>query len=228
LLLFESISEMSTPFEQIYENGVWGKSNEIGEKYFSGIGSHDGAIVGSYVSAVRSFLESLADVPDVVDLGCGDFAVGSQIRPYCRKYIAADAVDGLIARNKQKFANEDVEFRVVDITRDELPTADVAFVRQVFQHLSNSDIQKAIPKLSANYRYVVLTEHLPAGQQFTPNLDKTSGADTRMDLGNGGSGVVLTEPPFSLAVKDSAVLCEVSLDAIGMKGVVRTNLYTLR
>jgi len=48
----------------------------------------------------------------------------------------------------------------------------VVFIRQVLQHLSNAHILRAIPKIAASYRFLVLTEHLPLGEAFTPNLDK--------------------------------------------------------
>jgi SAM-dependent methyltransferase len=176
---------------------------------------------------VNSFLLSLDKKPDVVDLGCGDFAVGSRIRPYCGKYIAADVVEGLIAQNKEKYAKDDVEFRVLDIIDDDLPEGDVVFLRQILQHLSNSDIEKVVPKLSAKYRFAILTEHLPLSDQFVPNSDKPRGANIRINIGKKGSGVILTEQPFNLKVNQNTLLCEVLSDVGARQGVIRTNLYKL-
>ena len=40
---------------------------------------------------------------NVVDLGCGDFSIGSQIRKNCNDFIAIDIFDELIEANKKKF-----------------------------------------------------------------------------------------------------------------------------
>ncbi len=213
-------------FTRIYDRGYWGRSAEPGDRFFSGSGSHTGEIVDAYVRAVIGFLTSLPEKADVVDLGCGDFAVGSRIRPYCGRYMGCDVVEGLIARNRTKYADADVEFRVVDIINDALPDGDLVFLRQVLQHLSNVDVEQVVRKLEAKYRFLILSEHLPASADFVPNLDKPRGANIRIDIGD-GSGLVLTEPPFHLRVKRATVLCEVRDDTIRYDGVIRTTLYEL-
>ena len=218
-------------FTRIYDDEHWGRSGQHGDKYYSGSGSHSREIVDSYVSAVNGFLSSLDKKLDAVDLGCGDFAVGSQIRPFCNKYVAADVVEGLINRNKERYANDSVEFCVLDITKDDLPNGDVVFLRQVLQHLSNSDIEKVVAKLSAKYRFLILTEHLPFSNKFEPNLDKARGPDIRLYIRGKQSGVVLTAPPFNLVVKRTRVLCEVLDNFMGRKGILKsyitTSLYEL-
>ena len=166
-------------------------------------------------------MKSLDNKPRVVDLGCGDFSVGSQIRPHCGTYIACDVVEPLIERNKEKYRGLDVDFCALDITTDELPDGDVVFIRQVFQHLSNELIIKVLPIISSKYRYLLLTEHVPSSPTFIPNIDKPTGPDTR--LAN-ASAVVLTSPPFNLKVRRAEVLCEV-LEA---GSIIQTHLYQLR
>ena len=106
-------------FTKIYTDGLWGKSTNVQDEFCSGIGSHQSDIVATYVDAVSKFLKSLDKKPNVVDLGCGDFHVGSQVRPLCSNYVACDVVDSLIARNKDEYRDMGVDFRVVDITSDE-------------------------------------------------------------------------------------------------------------
>ncbi len=213
-------------FDKIYAEGRWGSSGDPSDPFFSGSGSHEGVIVSEYLTAVLDFLRSFEKKPDVVDLGCGDFAIGSRVRNLCARYVACDIVEGLIARNKKKYKDLDVEFRVLDMTEDELPTGDVVFIRQVLQHLSNERILKVLPRIKEKYRYLVLSEHLAAANGFTPNLDKPAGPDTRTWLGTNGSGVVLTLPPFNLPVLDDRVLCTV--EEVETGGVVRTNVYRLK
>src|ERR1035438_499306 len=114
----------------------------------------------------------------------------------------------------------DVDFRLIDLTEDELPKGDVVIVRQVFQHLSNNLICKALPKIAQNYRHIILTEHIPDDRNFTPNLDKPVGPYLRVKI---NSGVVLTKPPFHLAVLDERVLCEATRSM--ERGIIRTTVY---
>ena len=134
--------------------------------------------------------------------------------------MACDIVGPLIAFNAASFSNLDVDFRTLDFTRDQLPPGEVVFIRQVLQHLSNSEIARALPRIQRQYRYLVLSEHLP-NVPFTHNLDKASGPDNRMDI---HSGIVLTSPPFNLETIDESILCEVN----EWGGVIRTTLYRLQ
>ena len=206
-------------FTKIYAEGVWGRASQNAAGYYSGTGSHDAAVVETYVVAVRAFLSSLHR-PNVVDLGCGDFSVGSQVRAACDRYVACDIVEPLIQFNRDKYRSLDVDFRVLNLAEDPLPPADVVLIRQVLQHLGNAQIAGAVAQIASKYRYLVLTEHLPAEKTFVPNLDHPSGPDNRLGI---GSGIVLTKPPFNLRVFEERVLCEVP--EVG--GVIRTIMYRL-
>lgn len=176
-----------------------------GSEFCSGHGSHLQSHVDPYVLAVSEFLGQLPIPADVVDLGCGDFNVGRQIRHKTARYIACDVVPDLIARNKIAYADLDVDFRVVDITEDDLPQGDVVIIRQVLQHLSNAAIMSVVDKL-INYRYLVLTEFVPSGK-FIPNMDQPTGSFSRLARGV-PSGVVLTSPPLNMRVKTEKLICE--------------------
>jgi hypothetical protein len=204
-------------FTLVYTEHLWGRPADATDPFFSGTGSRNTQIVGTYVAAVEAFLSKFPEKPNVVDLGCGDFFVGSKVRHLCATYIACDVVEPLIARNRVKYAGIGVDFRVVDITQDELPGGDVVFIRQVLQHLSNKDIEVAIEKIRQQYSYLVLTEPVPSSH-FTPNVDHTAGPDTRPN-----SGVVLTSPPFNLPIKSTALLCEIA----EYGGLIQTFAYHL-
>ncbi len=207
-------------FTKIYEDGVWGVSKDPSDRYFSGLGSRDEITARTYVEAVHRFLSSFESKPDVADLGCGDFSIGSKVRALCGRYTACDIVQPLIDANKERYKSQAVDFRVLDLTQEDPPKADIVFIRQVLQHLSNDDIRKALPKIERSYKYLVLTEHLPGTDDFTPNLDKPAGPTTRL---RHNSGIVLTSPPFNLAPKEQRVLCQVAGDG----AVIKTTLYTL-
>lgn len=208
-------------FSAVYAERKWGTESE--SDFSSGTGSHDNDVVSPYVTTVRQFLESQPSPPSVVDLGCGDFHVGQQLRPYCGRYIACDVVSELIQRNKNTFVNAQVDFRRLDIIDGDLPEGDIVFLRQVLQHLNNTQILRVVNKLY-RYRFLILTEHLPVSPDFPPNLDKKTGGRIRLPQ---GSGVVLTAPPFGLTAKKETLICATRQSIDGHEGVIKTILYQL-
>ena len=201
--------------EQIYNQNLWG--GNPGE-FYSGDGSHDSTLVNPYISSVSQFLKSFNSPPTVLDLGCGDFAIGKQLVPYTREYIAVDIVEDLITWHQKNNVLENVRFHCLDIAKDSLPQADCVILRQVLQHLSNEEIKAIVKKLS-NYKFVVITEHLPEGD-FEPNIDILSGQGIRLKK---QSGVDLLAPPFLLKVKEAKEL--VSIPEINRKGMIKTFFY---
>lgn len=208
-------------FSKIYEKNYWGIGEEIGgSSFYSGPGSHDFCIVGPYIASVKEFITSLPYRPAVLDLGCGDFNVGSQIRPYCSEYIAGDIVDTLISFNKEKFKDLNVDFRIINISTDPIPKVDIIFLRQVLQHLSNEEIAPVVSKLIKSCKYLVLTEHIPNNSSFQRNLDKPSGPDIRLKM---GSGVDVAAPPFNMPFISKKEICTVP----EFGGVIQTVVYEM-
>jgi hypothetical protein len=209
-------------FTTIYKEKLWGVYGS--DEFYSGSGSHDEERVNTYVGAVRTFLERLPSKPNVVDLGCGDFNVGKRIRGACHQYVACDVVDALIERNKVAYKELDVDFRCIDICADDLPCGDLAFIRQVLQHLSNQQILDVVSKLSI-YKYLIVSEGVPVQKDFIANQDKPIGDGIRFKRSRKvNSGVVLTLPPFNLVHRTEFVLCE----ALEGEAVIRTTVYELQ
>ena len=204
--------------EQVYEMKLWGNNDSA---FYSGIGSHHPDIIMPYIATVSSFLKSLESPITVCDLGCGDFNVGKELVGFTDKYIGVDIVAPLVKHNSEKFVQENLEFYCLDIAVDDLPRGDVVILRQVLQHLSNSEIQSVLKKLSA-YKYLILTEHLPEGD-FVPNKEIISGQGTRLKK---QSGVDLTAPPFNFKIKEKKKLLSVLLD--DRTGVIETSLYKIQ
>ncbi len=198
---FPTYENLSTQqiFSKIYEDSAWGKSNDPSQKFYSGVGSHDSVVVKTYIEAIRKLLSSFDEKPDAVDIGCGDFFVGSSIRSDCAHFIACDIVESLIDFNRNKYVDMNVDFRVLDLTADDLPKGDIVFIRQVLQHLSNRQILNALPEISSKFKYLVLTEHLPSTESFIHNLDRPAGPGIRIGV---NSGIVLTSPPFNLKAQE--------------------------
>jgi len=148
-------------------------------------------VVGPYCHQVEAFIRA-NDIRAIVDLGCGDFMVGSRLLDPLRDYTAIDIVAELLEENRRRYAGMPVTFLCRDIVSDELPDADLCLVRQVLQHLSNAEILHILPKLT-KYRYTIVTEHVYIGRGLRPNLDKPHGPGTRIPR---RSGVFLECPPF--------------------------------
>lgn len=219
LARFDGLSSQEI-FTKIYAEGVWGQSDNPDDPYVSGTGSRDSAVVARYVEGVTALVSALPQKLDAVDLGCGDFTVGSQLRSSFGNYVACDIVETVIAFNRERYRDLDVDFRRIDLAHDALPDGEVAIVRQVLQHLSNAEVAAALANIAGKFRYLLATEHVPHGD-FVPNRDKPTGPGIRMDS---GSGLVLTEPPFALRPLEQQLVCEVPSDG----GIIRTMWYRLR
>ena len=203
--------------EQVYEMKLWGDNNS---DFYSGIESQHPEIIDPYIKVLVAFLSSFTDPLTVCDLGCGDFNVGAALVKYTKKYVAVDIVGNLIEHNKDNYTEENLEFHCLDIAVDDLPSGDCALVRQVLQHLSNTEVQQVLHKLTA-FKYVILTEHLPEGD-FVPNKDIISGQGIRLKK---QSGLNVLAPPFNLQVKAAKELLSLTLN--DNKGTIITTLYTL-
>jgi SAM-dependent methyltransferase len=185
---------VSEAFSDIYRSHAWGSRED--RPFCSGDGSIREDAVGPYCAMIRDFIAG-NNIQRVVDLGCGDFAVGSQFISPAVHYLGIDVVPDLIRYNQEHFATPGVEFRCINIIDDPLPHGDLCLVRQVLQHLSNAQILKTLKSLR-RYRYVIATEHVYAGAGLRRNRDKPQGPGTRIPR---RSGVFLESPPFNCPAK---------------------------
>ena len=207
-------------FSRIYRTNRWG--GEPGE-FYSGAGTRMAEIRDPYVRAIEGLAEELrfADLT-AVDLGCGDFDVGRRIAGLFRSYVGVDVVPDLVRHNQEAHGSDRIRFVHADITHDEVPAGDVCFVRQVFQHLGNEQIARALPKLEG-FRHVIVSEHVADGAAVDRmNEDHVHGTSTRVER---GSGVELTLPPFHADAGSARVLLEVPVPT-RQGGFIRTTLFS--
>ncbi len=203
--------------QQIYVLNFWGENNT---PFYSGEGSHAEEIVAPYIKVVQFFLNEFKCQLSICDLGCGDFNIGQQLLPFTKQYTAVDIVPELITYNKKKFKYFNLTFSLLDISKDLLPVADCVIIRQVLQHLSNSEVKRIAKKLN-QYKYIILTEHIPNGD-FVPNIDIISGRGIRLKK---NSGVDIECTPFNFKFQDSKVLHQIDLGT--KRGIIKTILYTI-
>lgn len=210
-------------FEKIYKEGIWGK-NDKGEST-SGPGSHEIEIVKPYINAASELFKKLK-ISKVVDLGCGDFNIGKKLVAYCDHYVACDISKVILERNKKKFKLDNLNFLHLNLSKDVLPEGDLATVRQVLQHLSNSEIKSFVEKINKKspYKFLLITEQLPLKKSFIPNLDKPSGPKIRLGI---DSGIILDQHPFNLKYISKKNILEINQENSRRDSVIVSTLYEL-
>lgn len=184
-------------FTEIYKKKRWGISDEL--PYNSGAGSKK-LFSEPYAKIITQFIQQ-NNIKSVVDLGCGDFTVARNILQQNKniKYTGIDVVDELISYlNKHYGLIDKIKFEVKDITKDKLPGAELYLVRQVFQHLSNKDISKAIKNIPLS-SHLIITEHQLIDTSIIPNKDMHHWSGIRI---YNDSAVYLDKAPFDLKIKE--------------------------
>jgi hypothetical protein len=91
---------VSEAFSDIYRTRAWGSLED--RPFCSGDGSVREEAVGPYCAMVRDFIAA-NNIRRVVDLGCGDFAVGSRLIGPAVHYVGIDVVPDLIRYNQERF-----------------------------------------------------------------------------------------------------------------------------
>ncbi|SCY23232.1 class I SAM-dependent methyltransferase [Flavobacterium caeni] len=138
-------------FTQIYNSNYW-KSSESA----SGTGSEL-----EQTKTLRSDIAQLINdkqIKSILDLPCGDFKWMQHVDLSDVKYTGADIVEELIVKNKQKYENENREFKVINLIEDPLPLNDMIMVRDCLVHLSEADILKALANIkSSGCKYLFTT-----------------------------------------------------------------------
>jgi hypothetical protein len=132
--------------------------------------------------ALPELLEDLG-VKTLLDLGCGDVSFQTCLFPVLDRYIGADVVGDVIARNQDRFPF--CQFvHLVDGPKSALPAAELVLCRDVLAHLSFSDAQALFAQIQC-----CGAEWLLATDYWGGNADIQTGKWRPLSL---------TEPPFSL------------------------------
>jgi len=98
------------------------------------------------------------NITSMIDAPCGDYSWMKLIDLDQVKYTGADINESLVIENKRKFP--DKEFRLLDITEDEIPTVDLVFVRDCLFHLNNELKRKFLKNfLRSKSKYLLTSNH---------------------------------------------------------------------
>jgi len=154
---------LSETFTEIYEKNLWSSTESV-----SGGGSEM-----QNTKVIRRELPVLIQkfgIQSILDIPCGDWNWMKSVDLCGASYIGADIVEPLIGLNKANHQN--VDFRVLDITKDELPKVDLIFTRDCLGHLSNDNVLKAIRNCQeSGAKYLLATSFT----KFNHNNDITDG-----------------------------------------------------
>ena len=148
-------------FKYIFLSGYWSDYN-IGQNHSrSGQGSDFNNTL--YLQNELKIFFKKEKIKKILDIGCGDFNWMNNILSDLDydSYLGVDIVDVLISDNLDKYKSKKINFINKDFINDDidfLSEFDFVLVRDVFIHLKNSNINKAINKLrKINFRYIGIT-----------------------------------------------------------------------
>lgn len=137
-------------FGHIYEQDHWDGG--------SGIGSAPDA-TEPYRAMLARILPA-TDVRSVVDVGCGDWQLGSLVDWSSVDYLGLDVVPVVVERNRSRFGKPGVRFEVGDARLQPPPAADLLLAKDVLQHWSNADAAAFLRTNLRRYKYCLLTNDI--------------------------------------------------------------------
>lgn len=155
-----------TEFNRIYIADLW----------------HGGSGQGSDPDNAQQYIDLLSNILQdsehqvVVDLGCGDWQIMQEIvLPEHVQYHGYDVSTVVLEQVKGKHSKENVEFHHINSLHDfakKNVKGDLLIVKDVLQHLPNSDIQYFLSNILPKFRRALITnaKHV-TGWVRQPNSD---------------------------------------------------------
>src|SRR5438105_2189536 len=138
-------------FERIYSTNLWSDPSTR-----SGTGSS----LDSTRVVRRDLPRALRQLDSrvLLDAPCGDFIWMQHVDLSGIEYIGGDIVPSIVTDDQNLYGNETRRFIEVDLTRDELPDADVLLCRDCLVHLSYANIRAVLANIArSKVRYILMT-----------------------------------------------------------------------
>jgi SAM-dependent methyltransferase len=158
-------------FEKLARSGQESEPAQVfrdiyGRHHWSGSESASGAgATPDQTRELRRLLPALLSelgVATMLDLPCGDYGWMRTFELPLERYIGADLLPEVVEPLAAGFGDDRHEFRVLDLTRDPLPRADLLFCRDCLVHLSYADIRRALRNAVRSGIPYLLTTTFPA------------------------------------------------------------------
>lgn len=168
---------LSDTFTSIYKQNLWGDSESV-----SGAGS-----TLEYTENLRKDLPKLIKkfkIKSILDAPCGDFNWMKEVLPELDvKYIGSDIVKSLIDKLNETYGQDNLNFSVLDITHDGLPSADLMICRDCLFHLHPDSVRQFfINFANSDIEYLLTTTHINKDNEFSNVRKMRSGDFKRIDL----------------------------------------------
>ena len=165
-------------FTNIYLNNKWGDN-------------HSCSGPGSNLNQTKVVLKELSKlitsykIKNFLDIPCGDFYWLKEFDFKGINYLGADIVSELVNINIEKFKCDNINFANLDLISDNLPDADIIFIRDCLVHFSFKDIFKTLKNIKkTNSKFILTTTFF----QRSKNKDISTGAWRAINL---------CKPPFN-------------------------------
>jgi SAM-dependent methyltransferase len=140
-------------FKEIHDRNVW---NDCESK--SGVGSSLRA-----TETIRAELPGLLerrDVKSILDVPCGDFYWMARTDLGGRSYTGVEIVPRLIEELSRTYGDNNRRFVCLDLSKEELPYADLILCRDCLVHFSFSAIKRALANFrQSNATYLLTTTY---------------------------------------------------------------------
>lgn len=99
-------------------------------------------------------------IGSMLDTPCGDYNWMKAVPKKCT-YTGGDIVAEMIENNQQLYASDNIQFKVIDITKDKLPKVDLIFCRECLQHLSDDNVKAALNNFKQSGSKYLLVSSYP-------------------------------------------------------------------
>jgi hypothetical protein len=97
----------------------------------------------------------------LLDAPCGDFTWMQHVDLSGINYIGGDIVPSIVASDQKLYGSESRRFIELDLTRDEVPDADVLLCRDCLVHLSYANISAVLENIARSKIHYVLMTSFP-------------------------------------------------------------------
>lgn len=141
---------MQEIFRQIYLGNMWGDKESV-----SGPGSRVDST--KLVAQTLPGLIAQFQIRSILDAACGDFNWMRHVDLNPATYTGIDIVPELIEHNLKTYANQQRQFRLLNLTSDPLPLADLILCRDCLVHLPYAGIWAAIDNFKKSGAKYLLT-----------------------------------------------------------------------
>ena len=174
---------MEEKFTNIYKKNIWGSS---------GSGSNFSPDNKWYLELLREHIDKY-DLKKIADLGCGDWEIMKHFKfKNKEKYTGMDCVKFLVNNLNKNYGKKNIKFIHNDISRKIPKGYDLIILKDVIQHWSDEQINKVLPEILKNNKYVFSIN----GYKFTRDPSKNSWKERKLDKRYNYHPIIISKKPL--------------------------------